>query len=90
MKAYQCSECKEVAFCLIKEPAIGERVVSENVILPDGSRPTPMTPIVCGSCQAPIKYLRISRLVDVGDEEAAAMSLERREIESIESITGPL
>ncbi len=66
MRAYRCEKCEGVAFYITNEPKSGERVSSSQAMLIDGGTPEYGSPMVCGSCQAPIgRPLMTNRLFDV-------------------------
>lgn len=46
--------CDGIAFYMSGNSRIRlhERILAENVIFPDGSKPLPHTPFICGSCGA--------------------------------------
>ena len=47
--------CRQVAFCMTRKLAEGERMISAIVRLPDGSRPEPGSSIVCSACKKEVK-----------------------------------
>lgn len=63
---YICTWCGKVAFFTNVMPEKGQRILSQNFIKPDGTKPMPNSNIICTQCHEPIVTMYVENIVELG------------------------
>ena len=71
------NRCNGIAFYMVKELHVGDKLMPDAFEFLNGVRPTKGDPIICGCCGRPIRTLGPENLVEPHDKFSAILGRSR-------------